>query len=190
MGAGLPIPAFIAVAATLICILSLAIREGARSNEDTATPTPLTLNERVTSLALSIGSSPFGYRLSEFVARRVALNVLSAAEIYSLSPDLLLGIIQVESGFRVNARNGRSVGLMQVQHRILRHGGREIRVTADQAAIPANNILLGAQLLDEYRARFVRAALGPGHPPPLDLAIMAYNVGPSGLRRKPTAARH
>lgn len=109
--------------------------------------------------------------------RRAAAAVVREARAVGLDPLLVAAVIEVESTFRAYAvsRAG-AVGLMQVMPRTARWIGERIGDPirrSEQLFDPERNIRIGVRYLAELQERFGR----------LDLALLAYNAGPTRARR-------
>ena len=103
-------------------------------------------------------------------ARRFAGWILDAADRQRLEPELIASLVQVESGFRENARSvAGAVGPAQVQPRYWSEFcGR------DDLNDPAHNIHCGAQVLAHLKERCGA----------WNCALVAYNVGSNSTRRQ------
>lgn len=69
-------------------------------------------------------------------------GVLKASKEYNLSPNLILSIISVESGFIRKATNGRNIGLMQVNLRF-----HKPKFKGQPYTSPKTNISVGSNIL-------------------------------------------
>lgn len=107
--------------------------------------------------------------------RRRAQNrsiVAEAAGRLELSPELLLAVAEVESGFDDTARSAKgALGLLQVLPETGREAAAELRVPADILE-RRGNALLGGAYLRMLLARYRRD---------LHLALAAYNAGPGNV---------
>jgi soluble lytic murein transglycosylase len=118
-------------------------------------------------------SPDFGLTLRRQVARAVAEEARRAG----YDPLLILAIIDVESDFETQAVSEKGArGLMQIQpttlHFLAQREG--LRLSREEVfADPALCVRLGIRYLRQLHDRF--------HD--LDLALMAYNAGPTKLRR-------
>jgi soluble lytic murein transglycosylase-like protein len=109
----------------------------------------------------------FVFDLEYDVAREYAGWILDSASRHGLQPELLAGVVYVESRFRRNARSARgAIGPAQVMP-------LWSDVCAGDLRRPADNIDCGARVLAHYLA-----ACGD-----IDCALAAYNVGPTNRAR-------
>ncbi len=117
-------------------------------------------------------------QLDELQREGVARAVVKAEQEHGLPTLLVLALIEQESHFRPKVRGpGGSLGLMQlmpasardvaVRHGIPWQGARSLHD-------PVKNVHLGVLYLAEMRDRFGSA----------DLAMAAYNIGPSALHKR------
>ena len=108
---------------------------------------------------------------------RVAGAIESAQHTHRVDPVLLLAVIHQESHFRADARGpGNSIGLMQVRPFVGADVARRHNIPwagAKTLLDPAANVEIGACYLGELLEMF--------HDPAL--AIAAYNMGPTRVRR-------
>lgn len=101
------------------------------------------------------------------VARLIAPN----AGKHNLRPELIQAVMEVESGYKVQARSRvGAIGLMQLMPGTARH----LNVNAYD---PAQNVAGGAKYLDMLISRYEHRKNG------LVLAIAAYNAGPGAVDR-------
>ena len=108
----------------------------------------------------------------------VADAILEASDRYEFEPELLLALIQTESSFRptVRSRAG-AIGLMQLLPRTARSVARDLQIPwrgTSTLTDPVTNVRLGAHYLAQLEEQFN----GDRH-----LALSAYNLGPSRVRR-------
>lgn len=110
-------------------------------------------------LLMGISSLTYSKTLNEYINQHCKANcvdtdtVLSASRMVADSLNLdyliLLSIIRVESGFNRKARNGSSVGLMQVHLRYHRN-----KFGNSDALNPYSNIFVGASILKDCMDRW------------------------------------
>jgi soluble lytic murein transglycosylase-like protein len=107
------------------------------------------------------------------VHQRVARAVLSESNRARVDPLLVLAVIHVESSFDPKAvsRAG-AVGLMQVRGPTLREEMKRSRLRFTDAFDPLTNVQAGVRYLRRLLDRFGE----------LEVALMAYNAGPSRIR--------
>lgn len=96
---------------------------------------------------------------------------LAACQEYGVLPDVLYAVMEVESGYQVDARNGQCIGLMQIHTINLSWLSEQIGV--DNLSDPAQNIRAGAYLLGGYLQKYSLAD-----------SLMAYNLGESGAKKQ------
>jgi soluble lytic murein transglycosylase-like protein len=90
---------------------------------------------------------------------------------HNLRPELIQAVMEVESGYRVNARSRvGAIGLMQLMPQTAKH----LSVNAHD---PEQNVEGGARLLDTLVKRYETRRNG------LALALAAYNAGPGAVDR-------
>jgi soluble lytic murein transglycosylase len=113
-------------------------------------------------------------------ADRIVSSVIEAHNRYGLPVDMLLAVIETESGFRTTALSkAGAMGLMQVMPETGREVATDLNIpwTGDEMLFdPVINIRLGSEYLHRMFRRF-------GH---ADNALAAYNAGPArveGLNR-------
>lgn len=94
---------------------------------------------------------------------------LAACEEYGLLPDVLYAVMEVESGYQLDAQNGECYGLMQIHSINLPWLQEQIGVT--ELSDPAQNIEAGAYILGGYLERYS-----------LTDSLMAYNLGEGGAK--------
>ena len=94
---------------------------------------------------------------------------LAACEEYDVLPDVLFAVMEVESGYQLDARNGECYGLMQVHSINLPWLQEQIGTT--DLSDPTQNIKAGAYILGGYLERYS-----------LTDSLMAYNLGEGGAK--------
>ena len=94
---------------------------------------------------------------------------LAACEEYGVLPDVLFAVMEVESGYQLDARNGECYGLMQIHSINLPWLQEQIGTT--DLSDPTQNIEAGAYILGGYLERYS-----------LTDSLMAYNLGAGGAR--------
>lgn len=108
--------------------------------------------------------------------RGVARTILRVADNYDLSPELILGVIFIESRFDVSAQSHMgAVGLMQLMPATAMQLARELELDwkgRELLTDPEVNILLGGFYLRKLIERFEN----------VDVALAAYNTGPNRVR--------
>lgn len=118
-------------------------------------------------------------RLPDFSAWRVAKAITGESRRHDIDPMLILAVIKVESRFRVNAVSPKgAVGLMQILPFVARSLAEEVGLSTEEVdaglADPVVNLRLGTHYLMELKENFGD----------LKLALIAYNRGPSEIRRR------
>lgn len=91
-------------------------------------------------------------------------------EEYGIRPDVLYAVMEIESGYQVDAKNGSCYGLMQI-HTINMEYLKSAIGTTDLAD-PVQNIRAGAFILGGYLKRYS-----------LPDSLMAYNLGEGGAKK-------
>jgi soluble lytic murein transglycosylase len=114
---------------------------------------------------------------SDKVVVTTAINRYS--ELFGHDPYLILAVIQTESDFRREVvSNKGAVGLMQVRPFVARGLANELDLNPDMAARslvdPEINVMIGAHYLAKLIRRFGN----------LQMALEAYNLGPTRLRER------
>ena len=100
-------------------------------------------------------------------ARLIGAN----ADKHNLRPELIQAVMEVESGYKVNARSrSGAIGLMQLMPQTAKH----LKVNAHD---PEQNVEGGARLLDMLVKKYENHRNG------LALALAAYNAGPGAVDR-------
>jgi soluble lytic murein transglycosylase-like protein len=100
-------------------------------------------------------------------ARLIGAN----ADKHNLRPELIQAVMEVESGYNVNARSrSGAIGLMQLMPQTAKH----LKVNAHD---PEQNVEGGARLLDMLVTKYENHRNG------LALALAAYNAGPGAVDR-------
>ena len=89
---------------------------------------------------------------------------LAACEEYGVLPDVLFAVMEVESGYQLDAQNGECYGLMQIHSINLPWLQEQIGTT--DLSDPTQNIEAGAYILGGYLERYS-----------LTDSLMAYNLG-------------
>lgn len=95
---------------------------------------------------------------------------LAACEEYGVLPDVLFAVMEVESGYQLDAKNGECYGLMQIHSINLPWLSEQIGTT--DLSDPVQNIEAGAYILGGYLKRYS-----------LTDSLMAYNLGEGGAKR-------
>ena len=93
-----------------------------------------------------------------------------ACEKYQVPQDVLYAVMEVESGYQTDARNGECYGLMQIHTVNLPYLNEKIGTT--DLSNPEQNIEAGAFILGGYLAKYS-----------LTDSLMAYNLGEGGAKR-------
>ena len=93
-----------------------------------------------------------------------------ACEEYGIRPDVLYAVMEVESGYQVDAKNGSCYGLMQIHTINMEYLSSNIGTT--DLADPEQNIRAGAFILGGYLKKYS-----------LPDSLMAYNLGEGGAKR-------
>lgn len=97
-----------------------------------------------------------------------------------LDPLLIMALIKVESNFRENAISpAGAIGLMQVMPRTADWMKEKFNLIDSNVNHPVDNIVLGTTYLKYLMQPYDEN---------IDLALMAYNVGPSQLETRKTLA--
>jgi soluble lytic murein transglycosylase-like protein len=78
---------------------------------------------------------------------RYGQYVLEAARNNNLPPNLVMAVIAIETGYNANARNGPSIGIMQIQHRTARGFGLERSLGPQALFNPVINIRVATNYL-------------------------------------------
>lgn len=94
-----------------------------------------------------------------------------ACEEYKVPPEVLFAVMEVESGYQVDTRNGQCIGLMQIHTINLPYLQEKIGV--DNLSDPVQNIRAGAYLLGGYLQKYS-----------LSDSLMAYNLGEGGAKKR------
>ena len=94
---------------------------------------------------------------------------LVACEEYGVLPDVLFAVMEVESGYQLDAQNGECYGLMQIHSINLPWLQEQIGTT--DLSDPTQNIKAGAYILGGYLERYS-----------LTDSLMAYNLGEGGAK--------
>lgn len=94
---------------------------------------------------------------------------LAACEDYGVLPDVLFAVMEVESGYQLDAQNGECYGLMQIHSINLPWLQEQIGTT--DLSDPTQNIKAGAYILGGYLERYS-----------LTDSLMAYNLGEGGAK--------
>lgn len=93
-----------------------------------------------------------------------------ACEEYGILPDVLYAVMEVESGYQVDAQNGSCYGLMQIHTINMEYLSSNIGTT--DLTDPEQNIQAGAFILGGYLEKYS-----------LPDSLMAYNLGEGGAKR-------
>lgn len=104
---------------------------------------------------------------------QVAEAILVEARRHGIDPRLVMAVIEVESGWNPEARNGESLGLMQVSPPAMEDMVRR-GVAGGDLRDPVVNVRVGTAYLAWLMRRY------PGD---LAMALTAYNQGPSRAER-------
>lgn len=126
----------------------------------------------LTLLRLSRAESLLGYSAKYRVPADLAGLVYDAALREGIQPELGFRLVNVESGFNIRARSrAHAFGLTQVQVATARF--YDPFVTAEQLYEPERNLTLGFRYLRDLIETY----------DDMDLALLAYNRGPSKVRK-------
>jgi len=139
--------------------------------DNTSSPNSSSSPQSLSTGANTGSTTTAGITYSGFGAGQSWLPYVSqAASNYSISPALILGLIQVESNGNPNATSGAgAIGLMQVEPAT----ATSLGYSATGLSSPYQNIMVGTQylssLLSEYGGNVISALeaynAGPGHSP-------------------------
>jgi soluble lytic murein transglycosylase-like protein len=100
---------------------------------------------------------------------RLADTLVSEAESAKLDPLFVLAVIEVESGWDVDARSNRGArGLMQLRPSTFRDLAEQGELASTDVTDPVANVQAGVRYLGKLHHAFRRS----------DTALMAYNAGP------------
>ncbi len=126
-----------------------------------------------TELKVRAAIARFGRRLSLEETDRVVAGILEAHNRYGISTEVLLAVIETESGFNSRAVSAAgALGLMQLMPATGQEVAQDLNIpwTGEEMLYdPAINIRLGSEYLYRMFRRF-------GH---TDNALAAYNAGPA-----------
>jgi soluble lytic murein transglycosylase len=115
-------------------------------------------------------------RVSSTVRHEIATTILDAAQRYDLAPELLLAVIFTESSFDPHAESEvGALGLMQLMPATATQLAHELELEwkgRELLTDPEINILMGSFYLRKLLHRY----------DDLNVALAAYNVGPTKLR--------
>jgi soluble lytic murein transglycosylase len=115
-------------------------------------------------------------RVSSAVRHEIATTILDAAQRYDLAPELLLAVIFTESSFDPHAESEvGALGLMQLMPATATQLAHELELEwkgRELLTDPEINILMGSFYLRKLLHRY----------DDLNVALAAYNVGPTRLR--------
>ncbi len=126
----------------------------------------------LTLLRLSRAESVLGYSAKYRVPADLAGLVYDAALREGIQPELGFRLVNVESGFNVRARSrAQAFGLTQVQVATARF--YDPHVTVEQLYEPERNLTLGFRYLRDLIETY----------DDMNLALLAYNRGPSKVRK-------
>lgn len=144
-------------------VASLRMRVAAVERENENLRTELRVR---TALERSYGG------LSVEEKERIVASILEAHNRYNLSTEVLLAVIEAESGFDIRAvSSAGAVGLMQIMPSTGKEMARDLNIPWTGKKMlydPAINIQLGSEYLHRMFRRFSHA----------DNALAAYNAGP------------
>ena len=99
---------------------------------------------------------------------RYGQEVIEAARINNIPPNLVMAVIAIESGFNSQARNGGSAGLMQIKTTTARFYGLDAGLGTESLLDPATNI----RVATNYLGTAYKRANGN-----VCLAVSMYNRG-------------
>lgn len=166
--------------AIILCMCLLASGCAPRTVAEDAEPTEqpnviLTLAEEPVSITYRVCASvktdkpakvyrdiPLSHALQDVADR--------ACEEYGILPDVLYAVMEVESGYQVDAQNGSCYGLMQIHTINMEYLSSNIGTT--DLTDPEQNIQAGAFILGGYLEKYS-----------LPDSLMAYNLGEGGAKR-------
>lgn len=99
-------------------------------------------------------------------------HIVAVCDTYSVSPELVIGVIAKESGYNIAASgdNGNSQGLMQIQPKW--HRERMARLECTDLFDPYQNVLVGVDILAELLSQYQTT----------EMALMVYNAGAGGAQ--------
>lgn len=137
---------------------------------------PSLIDSRIYGVAEVINEWQSGWDVSQTLS--LATHIVEEADAIGVQPSLILAVIEVESSFNPCAVSSVGAkGLMQVMpKRIMGRARAEANLAFNHHLVfdPYWNVSFGIAYLEELRARFGS----------MDLALAAYNRGPTRLRRQ------
>lgn len=163
----------------VLCFCMLASGCAPRTVIEDADPT-----EPEIMLTLAEEPAPVGYQVCAQIApaaqaktyRDIPLShelqdiADKACEDYKVPQDVLYAVMEVESGYQVDAQNGSCYGLMQIHTINMEYLSSNIGTT--DLTDPEQNIQAGAFILGGYLEKYS-----------LTDSLMAYNLGEGGAKR-------
>lgn len=163
----------------VLCFCMLASGCAPRTVIEDADPT-----EPEIMLTLAEEPAPVGYQVCAQIApaaqaktyRDIPLShelqdiADKACEDYKIPQDVLYAVMEVESGYQVDAQNGSCYGLMQIHTINMEYLSSNIGTT--DLTDPEQNIQAGAFILGGYLEKYS-----------LTDSLMAYNLGEGGAKR-------
>ncbi|MEL7058855.1 MAG: lytic transglycosylase domain-containing protein [Acidobacteriota bacterium] len=136
--------------------------------EEAVVDVPRRMRERARSFEVLVSYHDHEARVGRLAQIPFGSEIIEAAQRHGLDPLLVAAVVEVESSFRPAALSHRgAVGLMQVLP-------STARATADALRDPQINLDRGAAYLRHLLERFGGD---------LELALAAYNAGPTAVRR-------
>ncbi len=140
-------------------------------------------------LPLGVGSNAMVEQVSTILMNRlpknyhpqvdeIALHIVEVSKEFAFDPLFILAVIEIESSFRPKVKStAGAVGLMQIQAATARYVAEKYGITnykeAKDLLDPLVNIRIGVSYLSYLRAKYAD----------MESALMAYNYGPSAVRR-------
>ena len=166
--------------AIILCMCLLASGCAPRTVAEDAEPTEqpsviLTLAEEPVPITYRVCASVKADKPAK-VYRDIPLShalqdvALAACEEYGVLPDVLYAVMEVESGYQMDAQNGSCYGLMQIHTINMEYLSSNISTT--NLTDPEQNIQAGAFILGGYLEKYS-----------LTDSLMAYNLGEGGAKR-------
>lgn len=169
---GETVQAFLAViiGAVLICTIAYIIKmpTKVKAQEETTTTTTATYYEEPTEDT----SEYEKYKDIVPLDSAIIKHIVEKAEEKGIDPALVFAVIEVESNFKVEAKNGSCYGLMQVNCENYDNPNQAMA----SLICPTLNVDAGIEILDSFLKKY-----------PVEKALTCYNYGESGAKGKSTS---
>ncbi len=156
------------IGSILICMIAIAIKMPTKAKSRQETTTTATYYEEPTEYK----SEYEKYLKVVPLEPEIVKHIVEKATEKDIDPTLIFAVIEIESNFKVEAKNGPCIGLMQVN---CENYGNPSQAMASLIS-PTLNIDAGVEILSTYLKKY-----------PIEKALTCYNCGERGAKGRDTS---